>query len=148
MQKANVSLLFVFPPPPLSTHQIVPALQGWKTVRPGHERQRLGDQAEVRQPVLLQRVHPGRVRGASTALTAAKKRKIKEAARKKNLCHWEKEKKNLFSFSLKRTTDVMFGGKQVVVCGYGEVSCQAHTHSHWKVYLSIAPRGTCNTFKC
>ena len=23
---------------------------------------------------------------------------------------------------LKRTTDVMFGGKQVVVCGYGEVS--------------------------
>ena len=22
---------------------------------------------------------------------------------------------------LKRTTDVMFGGKQVVVCGYGEV---------------------------
>lgn len=29
----------------------------------------------------------------------------------------------LFSiFRLKRTTDVMFGGKQVVVCGYGEVS--------------------------
>lgn len=28
----------------------------------------------------------------------------------------------LFVFSLKRTTDVMFGGKQVVVCGYGEVS--------------------------
>lgn len=27
-----------------------------------------------------------------------------------------------FSFlSLKRTTDMMFGGKQVVVCGYGEV---------------------------
>ena len=25
------------------------------------------------------------------------------------------------SLSLKRTTDVMFGGKQVVVCGYGEV---------------------------
>lgn len=25
-------------------------------------------------------------------------------------------------FRLKRTTDVMFGGKQVVVCGYGEVS--------------------------
>jgi len=23
--------------------------------------------------------------------------------------------------SLKRTTDIMFGGKQVVVCGYGEV---------------------------
>lgn len=27
-----------------------------------------------------------------------------------------------FSISLKRTTDIMFGGKQVVVCGYGEVS--------------------------
>lgn len=24
-------------------------------------------------------------------------------------------------YSLKRSTDVMFGGKQVVVCGYGEV---------------------------
>lgn len=24
-------------------------------------------------------------------------------------------------FSLKRTTDIMFGGKQVIVCGYGEV---------------------------
>ena len=28
----------------------------------------------------------------------------------------------LFITSLKRTTDVMFGGKQVLVCGYGEVS--------------------------
>lgn len=31
-------------------------------------------------------------------------------------------------FSLKRSTDVMFSGKQVVVCGYGEVGkgcCQA-----------------------
>lgn len=27
-----------------------------------------------------------------------------------------------FLHSLKRTTDIMFGGKQVVVCGYGEVS--------------------------
>lgn len=26
------------------------------------------------------------------------------------------------SASLKRTTDIMFGGKQVVVCGYGEVT--------------------------
>lgn len=25
-------------------------------------------------------------------------------------------------FRLRRTTDIMFGGKQVVVCGYGEVS--------------------------
>ena len=34
----------------------------------------------------------------------------------------------LFTFSLKRTTDVMFGGKQVLVSGYGEVGkgcCQA-----------------------
>lgn len=29
----------------------------------------------------------------------------------------------LVSASLKRTTDIMFGGKQVVVCGYGEVNC-------------------------
>ena len=27
-----------------------------------------------------------------------------------------------FTFRLKRTTDVMFGGKQVLVCGYGEVN--------------------------
>ena len=27
----------------------------------------------------------------------------------------------LFVFRLKRTTDVMFGGKQVLVCGFGEV---------------------------
>ena len=27
-----------------------------------------------------------------------------------------------FFCSLKRTTDVMFGGKQVLVCGYGEVN--------------------------
>lgn len=30
--------------------------------------------------------------------------------------------------SLKRSTDIMFGGKQVVICGYGEVGkgcCQA-----------------------
>lgn len=26
-----------------------------------------------------------------------------------------------WSFRLKRTTDIMFGGKQVLVCGYGEV---------------------------
>jgi S-adenosylhomocysteine hydrolase len=28
----------------------------------------------------------------------------------------------LYTFSLKRTTDVMFGGKQILICGYGEVS--------------------------
>lgn len=28
----------------------------------------------------------------------------------------------LLFFRLKRTTDVMFGGKQVIICGYGEVS--------------------------
>jgi adenosylhomocysteinase len=27
----------------------------------------------------------------------------------------------LFVSSLKRSTDVMFGGKQVILCGYGEV---------------------------
>lgn len=41
--------------------------------------------------------------------------------------------------SLKRTTDVMFGGKQVVVCGYGEVRslgckcCQLITVSYEKL---------------
>lgn len=36
---------------------------------------------------------------------------------------WTNPNTGLFlSSSLKRTTDVMFGGKQVVVCGYGEVS--------------------------
>lgn len=29
--------------------------------------------------------------------------------------------KYIICFSLKRSTDVMFGGKQVVICGYGEV---------------------------
>lgn len=32
------------------------------------------------------------------------------------------------AYSLKRSTDIMFGGKQVVICGYGEVGkgcCQA-----------------------
>lgn len=28
---------------------------------------------------------------------------------------------NFFIYSLKRTTDIMFGGKQVVICGYGDV---------------------------
>lgn len=33
-----------------------------------------------------------------------------------------KQKDIFFDFnSLKRSTDVMFGGKQVVICGYGEV---------------------------
>lgn len=30
-----------------------------------------------------------------------------------------------WSFRLKRTTDIMFGGKQVLVCGYGEVGEKA-----------------------
>lgn len=35
---------------------------------------------------------------------------------------------NVSYYSLKRSTDIMFGGKQVVICGYGEVGkgcCQA-----------------------
>lgn len=27
----------------------------------------------------------------------------------------------IYTHSLKRSTDLMFGGKQVVICGYGEV---------------------------
>lgn len=40
-------------------------------------------------------------------------------------CCWSRFVNNSFSAldcpSLKRSTDVMFGGKQVVICGYGEV---------------------------
>ena len=35
---------------------------------------------------------------------------------------------------LKRTTDVMFGGKQVVVCGYGEVSSWASVSAFSQAY--------------
>ena len=41
--------------------QVVPAVKGGQAVCPGHERQRLGDQAEIWQPLLLQGVHTGRV---------------------------------------------------------------------------------------
>lgn len=92
--------------------QVVPAVQGRQAVRSRHERQRLGHQAEVRQPVLLPGVHSGRVSGIGPR-------------------HWTsplKGAETVFTDSspaflrrLKRTTDVMFGGKQVVVCGYGEV---------------------------
>lgn len=47
----------------MSSLQAVSAVQSWETVRARHERKRLCDQAEVRQPVLLQRIHPGRVSG-------------------------------------------------------------------------------------
>jgi len=43
------------------------------------------------------------------------------------------------TFSLKRSTDVMFGGKQVVVCGYGEVGkgcCQALKGLGCVVYIT------------
>lgn len=47
--------------------------------------------------------------------------------------------------SLKRTTDVMFGGKQVVVCGYGEVtSWAAAPVSSWtfqKCHWRLRPQG-------
>lgn len=42
-------------------------------------------------------------------------------------------------FSLKRSTDVMFGGKQVVLCGYGEVGkgcCQALKGLGCVVYIT------------
>lgn len=48
---------------PLSPLQAVSAVQSWETVRACHERKWFCDQAEVRQPVLLQRVHPGWVSG-------------------------------------------------------------------------------------
>lgn len=44
-----------------------------------------------------------------------------------------------FFNSLKRATDVMFGGKQVVVCGYGEVGkgcCQALKGLGCTVYVT------------
>lgn len=44
-----------------------------------------------------------------------------------------------YNFSLKRSTDVMFGGKQVVVCGYGEVGkgcCQALKGLGCVVYIT------------
>lgn len=47
---------------------------------------------------------------------------------------------DIFHFhSLKRATDVMFGGKQVVVCGYGEVGkgcCQALKGLGCTVYVT------------
>lgn len=39
----------------------------------------------------------------------------------RHLCMHVLYNKLTLIYSLKRTTDVMFGGKQVVVCGYGEV---------------------------
>ena len=38
---------------------------------------------------------------------------------------------------LKRTTDVMFGGKQVIVCGYGEVRSIHNTVINLYLYLTI-----------
>jgi hypothetical protein len=46
---------------------------------------------------------------------------------------------NYLFCSLKRSTDVMFGGKQIVVCGYGEVGkgcCQALKGLGCVVYLT------------
>lgn len=31
----------------------------------------------------------------------------------------------MYGYRLKRTTDILFGGRQVVVCGYGEVCFSA-----------------------
>lgn len=89
--------------------QAAPAVKGRPAVRPGDERQRLGDQAEVRQPLLLQGVHTGRV--LDRAHPGGVKSDSASSLTVPGLC-----------FRLRRTTDIMFGGKQVVVCGYGEVS--------------------------
>ena len=40
--------------------------------------------------------------------------------------------------SLKRTTDIMFGGKQVLVCGYGQVGKGDAKYSNEAV---VKPRG-------
>lgn len=49
-----------------------------------------------------------------------------------------------FSFfpSLKRTTDMMFGGKQVVVCGYGEVrALRSASCGIGGAFCTASPRG-------
>lgn len=85
--------------------QVVQAVEGRKTVCSCHERKWLCDQAEVWQPLLLQGVHTGRVRSCVVTTN------------RRDDSHWPE----LNYSRLKRTTNVMLGGKQVVVCGYGEV---------------------------
>ncbi|KAI0208946.1 Adenosylhomocysteinase-like 1 [Lamellibrachia satsuma] len=43
--------------------------------------------------------------------------------------------------ALKRTTDVMFGGKQVVVCGYGELPGGRYGNTTHLSYSAVRSRG-------
>lgn len=117
--------------------QVVPALQSREAVCPSHERQRLGDQAEVWQPLLLQRVHLRRVDKShlfnlitdceTTRLCCLNFYCCRAFTLTPSLLQtvWINIRLRVHDcvsiLRLKRTTDVMFGGKQVVVCGYGEV---------------------------
>lgn len=55
----------------------------------------------------------------------------------------------LVSASLKRTTDIMFGGKQVVVCGYGEVnhSFNCFWWNNW-IFTGAADLFRCIVYFC
>ncbi len=111
--------------------QVVPAVKGRQAVRPSHERERLCDQAEIWQPLLLQGVHTGRVMNHAVNI---KQVKSSGTAQSNSLTMLNS------SVRLKRTTDVMFGGKQVVVCGYGEVSRKINVSSatvHMWLYICI-----------
>lgn len=127
--------------------QVISAVQGRETLRSSHECQRFSHQAEIWQPVLLQRVHLRRV---GNALLLNLVRIIKQAkffvSNNMHCCKVYTPASTLLQtvwinirspvcynsvsvLSLKRTTDVMFGGKQVVVCGYGEVRPQSSSHT-------------------
>lgn len=122
---------------------------------PSHECERLRHQTEIRQPVLLPGVHPGRVSKTLLPIPTVTLTLVDwapappgQTSGSSLLCpccvfagpgfggsrrgalpcavsgvRLTNPNTGLsLSPSLKRTTDVMFGGKQVVVCGYGEVS--------------------------
>lgn len=61
----------------------------------------------------------------------------------RHLCMHALHNKLTLIYSLKRTTDVMFGGKQVVVCGYGEVEWIFLRFIHDSLSLH---EETCNLF--
>lgn len=56
--KVSCDLIYLSTAPNVSS-QIVPVIEGRKTVCPCNECERLGDKAEVRQPLLLQRIYSG-----------------------------------------------------------------------------------------
>ena len=53
----------------------------------------------------------------------------------------------LFTHSLKRTTDVMFGGKQVLVCGYGEVGGRKFPNAFLLSNIAKWPASSSKPFK-